>query len=129
MTTTSQRRVLTPGPDHTLAVDAHEIRVSVTAGTTSLAENAGAAIVREHTYPDAFYVNRSDIDMKFLERSNHTTWCPYKGLANYFHVIGADNSRLENAVWTYESPFDHIAIIRDRLGFYTDRVDISKIDS
>ena len=127
MTTKSQRRVLTPGPDHTLAVDSKEIRVSVTAGATQLAENAGAAIVREHTYPAVLYVNRDDIDMASLERSNHTSWCPYKGLANYFHILSADGTKLENAVWTYEEPFEHIAIIRDRLGFYTDRVEISEL--
>jgi uncharacterized protein (DUF427 family) len=127
MTTTSQKRVLTPGPDHTLAVDSKEVRVAVTAGAIKLATNAGAAIVREHTYPAVFYVNRDDINMTALERSNHTSWCPYKGLANYFHILGADGSKLENAVWTYEAPFDHIATIRDRLGFYTDRVDISEL--
>ena len=128
MTTTSQQRVLTPGPEHTLAVDSGEIRVRVTAGKVKLAENASAAIVREHTYRAVLYVNRADIDMHKLERSTHTSWCPYKGLANYFHILNADGSRLENAVWTYEDPFNHIAIIRNRLGFYTDRVDITEIE-
>lgn len=127
MTTTSQRRVLTPGPDHTLAVDSKERRVAVTTGAITLADNAGAVIVREHTYPPVLYVNRDDIDMTALERSNHTSWCPYKGLANYFHILGTDGTRLENAVWTYEEPFDHIATIRDGLGFYTDRVDITEL--
>jgi uncharacterized protein (DUF427 family) len=127
MTATSQNRALIPGPDHTLVVDSHEVRVSVTAGTITLAANAGAAIVREHIYPPALYVNRDEIDLTALERSSHPSWCPYKGLASYFHIRGADGNRMENAVWSYETPFEHIKTIKNRLGFYTDRVDISEI--
>jgi uncharacterized protein (DUF427 family) len=55
-------------------------------------------------------------------RSEHTTYCPYKGDASYYGIpAGGDRSR--NAVWTYETPFEAMAQIKDHLAFYLDRVD------
>jgi uncharacterized protein (DUF427 family) len=127
MTTTTPRRVLQPGPDHTLVLEDTALKVRVAAGTTILAETASALELKEHVYPVALYIDRGDIDMSHLERSAHTSWCPYKGEASYFHVIGEDGTRLENAVWTYEAPFENLSEIKDRLAFYTDRVSVTPL--
>ena len=68
------------------------------------------------------YIPRADVDMSLLERSTHTTYCPYKGECNYFS-IPAGGERSVNAVWTYESPYDAVAGIKDHVAFYVDRVD------
>jgi uncharacterized protein (DUF427 family) len=60
--------------------------------------------------------------MTALTRSEHQTYCPYKGDASYFS-IPAGGDRSINAVWTYETPFEATAQIRDYLAFYPDRVD------
>jgi hypothetical protein len=31
----------------------------------------------------------------------------------------------ENAVWSYEQPYDEMSVIKERLAFYSDKVDIS----
>ena len=65
---------------------------------------------------------RRDVDMTALARSDHTTYCPYKGEASYFSIpIGGERST--NAVWTYETPFPAMAAIKDYVAFYPDRVD------
>lgn len=127
MTNRNDRPVLLPGPDHPITLAANDIAVSVSAGDTALASSAGAIELREHVYPPVLYVDRAGIDMSKLERSDHTSWCPYKGEANYFHITLEDGSRLENAVWTYEMPFEAVADIKDRLGFYTDRVSVERV--
>ncbi len=127
MTNRNDRPVLQPGPDHPITLAANDIAVSVTAGETALASSAGAIELREHVYPPVLYVDRTGIDMSKLERSDRTSWCPYKGEANYFHITLEDGSRLENAVWTYETPFEAVADIKDRLGFYTDRVSVERV--
>jgi uncharacterized protein (DUF427 family) len=127
MPTVLNRPILQPGPDHTLAIGAKPVSVRIEVGATQLAAKASALEVLEHTYPPALYVDREDVDMSTLERSTHTSWCPYKGEASYFHIITSDGTRLENAVWSYESPFDHIAVIRDHLGFYGDRVTLTRL--
>ena len=68
------------------------------------------------------YVPRADVDMSLLERTDHGSYCAYKGDCNYYS-IPAGGERSVNAVWTYEAPFDAVAVIKDYLAFYPDRVD------
>ena len=60
--------------------------------------------------------------MSALERSDLTTYCPYKGDCRYFSIpMGGDKSR--NAAWTYEAPYPAVKGIKDHLAFYPTRVD------
>ncbi|MEO1407180.1 MAG: DUF427 domain-containing protein, partial [Pseudomonadota bacterium] len=79
------------------------------------------------SYPAVAYLPRDLIDMSRLDRSDHTTWCPYKGEASYYHLRAADGSVRENAIWTYETPFLAVAEIKDALAVYADRVDAIQI--
>jgi uncharacterized protein (DUF427 family) len=60
--------------------------------------------------------------MTALERTAHTTYCPYKGDASYYS-IKADGRSSVNAVWSYEAPYEAMAAIKGYLAFYPDRVD------
>jgi uncharacterized protein (DUF427 family) len=76
----------------------------------------------EASYPAVHYIPRDDVDMAQLARTDHATYCPYKGEASYFSIpVGGD--RATNAVWTYENPYDSVAPIKDHLAFYQTRVD------
>ena len=61
--------------------------------------------------------------MSLLERTDHVTYCPYKGDCAYFS-IPAGGDRSINAVWTYEAPYNAVASIKDYLAFYPGRVDV-----
>jgi uncharacterized protein (DUF427 family) len=65
--------------------------------------------------------------MELLQRSDHATYCPYKGECSYYS-IPSGGERAINAVWTYEEPYTAVATIRDHLAFYPDRVDEIIID-
>jgi uncharacterized protein (DUF427 family) len=67
-------------------------------------------------------VPREDVDMSLLERTDHESYCPYKGEASYFS-IPSGGERSANAIWTYETPYDAVAPIKEYLAFYPDRVD------
>jgi uncharacterized protein (DUF427 family) len=111
-----------PGPDHPISIDANRSRVVVTAGGKVIADSRDALTLREASYPAVQYIPRRDVDMAALTRSEHTTYCPYKGDASYYSIAaGGDRSR--NAVWTYETPFEAMAPIKDYVAFYPDRVD------
>ena len=60
--------------------------------------------------------------MTALVRSEHTTYCPYKGDCAYYS-ISIGGARSINAVWTYEAPYPAVAEIRGHLAFYPERVD------
>jgi uncharacterized protein (DUF427 family) len=118
----ADRPMKIPGPDHPISIDANPSRVVVTVGGKVIADSRNALTLREATYPAVQYIPRRDVDMVALTRSKHTTYCPYKGEASYYD-IPAGGARSLNAVWTYETPFEAMAQIKDYVAFYTDRVD------
>jgi len=111
-----------PGPDHPITIEHNPKRVVVSIGGTVLADSRDALILREAGYPAVQYIPRKDVDMTLLKRSAHATYCPYKGDCAYFS-IPSGGERAIDAVWTYESPYDSVAAIRNHLAFYPDRVD------
>jgi uncharacterized protein (DUF427 family) len=110
------------GPDHPISIDANPSRVVVTVGGKVIADTRDALTLREASYPAVQYIPRRDVDMAALTRSEHTTYCPYKGDASYYS-IPAGGDRSHNAVWSYETPFEAVAQIKDYVAFYSDRVD------
>jgi uncharacterized protein (DUF427 family) len=118
----ADRPMKIPGPDHPISIDANPSRVVITVGGKVIADSRDALTLREASYPAVQYIPRRDVDMDALTRSKHTTYCPYKGEASYYD-IPAGGHRSLNAVWTYETPFETMAQIKDYDAFYPDRVD------
>ena len=116
------RSVKIPGPDHPITITPTQRRVVVTAGGRVVADSRNALTLQEASYPAVQYVPRADVDLSLLERTQHATYCPYKGDCAYFSVPGG-GERAVNAVWTYEQPYDAVAAIRGHVAFYPDRVD------
>ena len=122
----ADRQIKLPGPDHPISIHNNPSRVVVTLGGKVVADTRNALTLREASYPAVQYVPRRDVDMAALTRSQHTTFCPYKGEAAYFN-IPAGGDRSVNAVWTYETPFAAMAQIKEYVAFYPDRVDEIKV--
>ncbi|HEY2069888.1 MAG TPA: DUF427 domain-containing protein [Rhizomicrobium sp.] len=111
-----------PGPDHPITITPHAGRIVVKLGGKVIADTRTALSLKEASYPAVLYVPRADADMSLLERTDHTTYCPYKGECSYYS-IPLGGARAVNAVWTYEHPYDAVAGIKEHLAFYPDRVD------
>ncbi|MEX3958331.1 DUF427 domain-containing protein [Trinickia sp. EG282A] len=111
-----------PGPDHPISIERNPSRVIVTVAGKVIADTKDALTLREANYPPVFYIPRQDVDMSSLQRTDHTTYCPYKGDCSYFS-IPSGGERAVNAVWTYEHAYEAVSEIRGRLAFYPDRVD------
>ncbi|WP_299280239.1 DUF427 domain-containing protein [uncultured Tateyamaria sp.] len=90
---------------------------TVRAGGAVLGESTQALELTEGDYPFVIYFPRDDIAMAFLDRTDKTTHCPHKGDATYFSVV-TKSQTLENKVWSYESPKEGVARIKDHLAFY-----------
>ncbi|MBX8803113.1 DUF427 domain-containing protein [Ochrobactrum sp. MR28] len=52
-----------------------------------------------------------------LEQSDHSSVCPVKGIARYFHVRVGDACNM-NAAWSYPDPSTHAEAIRDHIAFW-----------
>jgi len=115
-----------PGPDHPITISANPGRVRVSVGGTVIAETTHALTLKEANYPAVQYVPRADANLAMLQRTERVTHCPYKGDANYFSIV-ADGKTIDNAIWTYETPYPATADIAGHLAFYPDRVKIEEV--
>jgi uncharacterized protein (DUF427 family) len=116
------KTVKVPGPDHPISIEPTSARVVVSVAGRVVADTREALTLREGSYRAVQYIPRKDVDMSLLQRTEHATYCPYKGDCAYYSIpLGGDRSA--NAVWSYESPYADVAEIKDHLAFYPDRVD------
>jgi uncharacterized protein (DUF427 family) len=111
-----------PGPNHPIAIEPNPARVTVSVAGSTIADTRSALTLRETSYAAVHYIPQKDVDMMLLERTDHHTYCPYKGDCTYYSIpLGGERS--VNAVWTYEAPYTAVSAIKDHLAFYPDRVD------
>ncbi len=115
-----------PGPDHPITITSNSKRVVVKVGDQIIADTRAALVLREADYPPVQYIPRRDVDMSKLQRTDHATYCPYKGECAYYSIPDG-GERATNAVWTYEAPYESVASIKDHLAFYLDRVDLAEL--
>jgi len=118
----SSKPVKIPGPDHPITIEPQAGRVIVKAGGKIVADTRNALRLKEASYPAVLYIPRMDANLSLLERTQHATYCPYKGDCSYYSIPGGGD-KARNAVWTYESPYPSVAAIAGHLAFYPNRVD------
>lgn len=63
------------------------------------------------------YFPLASVKKEYLKPSNHTSRCPWKGLAHYYH-IEVDGMTNENAAWYYPEPNPAAAKIKDHVAFW-----------
>ena len=110
---------------HAIIIEQNPNRVKVSFNGAVIADTTRALILKEGPLPPANYIPRSDVQMSYLQRTDHSTHCPFKGNASYFS-IRVGNQIADNAVWTYETPIDSVAPIKDCLSFYKEKLDVSE---
>jgi len=113
-------------PGHRVSAKPSQARVQVSFKGEVIADSRDAVELHESMSsssvlaPVVYYIPRKDVKMERLARTAHSTHCPFKGDASYFSVAGGP----ENAVWSYEQPFDEMLALKERLAFYPDKFDI-----
>jgi uncharacterized protein (DUF427 family) len=115
-----------PGPDHPMTIEPNPKKVRVSINGVVVAETDRALTLREASYPPVQYIPRSDANQSFLSVTDHHTYCPYKGDASYLSITAAGGT-MENAVWSYEKPYDAVRQIAGHLAFYPNKVTIEEL--
>lgn len=119
----SEKQVLVPDEGHPITITPATGRVVVMLGERTVADTTSALTLQEASYPPVQYVPLADVDPALLERTDHATYCPYKGEAGYYTLV-ADGATYDNAVWTYEQPYDAVTEIAGHVAFYPNVVDV-----
>ena len=115
-----------PGPDHPITIAADPKRYQVLYAGHVVVDSKRALALKEASYKSVLYFPREDADMAFFARTDHHTYCPYKGEASYF-TLDMDGRIAENAVWTYEEPYPAMEQIRGLIAFYPNQVEIREV--
>jgi uncharacterized protein (DUF427 family) len=113
-------------PKHRVATRPAGVRVQVKLNGELIGDSSDAVALDEtpegHVLaPVVYYLPRKDVKMDRLVRSDHKTHCPFKGDASYYSVKDGP----ENAVWSYEKPYDEMSAIRELLAFYPDKFQVT----
>jgi uncharacterized protein (DUF427 family) len=116
-----------PGPDHPITITPATTRWRARFGDHVIADTGDALILKEAAYKPVIYFPREAVSMEYLSRTDRSTYCPYKGDAAYYTIL-MDGRFGENAVWTYEDPYPAMELIRGRLAFYPDKVEVYAVD-
>jgi uncharacterized protein (DUF427 family) len=117
-----EKQIKIPGPGHPISIQRNPARVVVSVAGGVIADTCNALTLREADYSLVHYIPRADVDFAQMERTDHATYCPYKGDCTYYSVP-AGGKKSVNAVWTYEDPYPAVAQIKGHVAFYPDRVD------
>ncbi len=89
-----------------------------------IADSHGPTVVAETGLGNRYYLPRGDVRFELLRRAERTSWCPYKGLANYYDVH-IDGTVLKGALWTYEQPIaDAAPTLAGLIGIWHEKLDV-----
>lgn len=89
----------------------------------TVAETCNALLVHETGHGQVWYFPVEDVRPGILSKTSRTTHCPRKGNATYW-TISLGSETLENAAWSYETPFAQVEKLKGYVSFYTQHVDV-----
>jgi uncharacterized protein (DUF427 family) len=88
-------------------------------GGKLIANTQRPLVLYESGFAPRWYVPRQDIDGNALTPTPGQTFCPYKGLCNYYD-IGAH----KRAAWSYLEAWPEVALITNFVSFEPDQVEV-----
>ncbi|MGI9351565.1 MAG: DUF427 domain-containing protein [Rhizobiaceae bacterium] len=114
-------------PGYSITLASFEGAVSVSVDGNEIGQTDQAIILAEASYPAVFYLPKKTLPEGMLIISDHRTWCPFKGHASYYHLAHGDQTH-ENAIWSYQEPFDEALAIKDHIAFYPNVASVTPIE-
>jgi uncharacterized protein (DUF427 family) len=119
-TADSQRQAARASGAHQIRTRAGSRHVRVECDGQLLAESDRAIELDETALPTRYYLPAEDVRLGLLERSETTSFCPFKGTAAYLSAPA-----VPDAFWVYESPDQPDAMpIAGLLAPWPGRVDV-----
>ena len=102
-------------------------QIRVLFNDTTIAETNRAVRVLETSHPPVYYISPGDVQQQSLSRTEHQSYCEFKGVATYY-TLKVGEKIATNAAWSYHSPASGYESIKDYIAFYPGRVDACYVD-
>ena len=96
-------------------------------GGAVVAETSRAVRTLETSHPPTYYFPPEAIRDGILTRSDHHSFCEWKGEATYFDLVFG-GKKAQNAAWTYLNPTPAFEILRRHVAFYPSLMDACFVD-
>jgi uncharacterized protein (DUF427 family) len=106
------------GPAHVLYFQPYERRIRAVLDGETVIDTTRGMLLYESNIAPVLYVPEGDVRQDLIERTDHSTHCPYKGDASYWSVGG-----VENAIWGYEDPIESASWLKGDVAAYWDKFD------
>lgn len=113
-----------PRPPRLEASDKH---IQVEFNGVMLADTHRAKRVLETSHPPVYYVPLEDMKQEYLQQTQRSTFCEWKGSASYYTIRVGDRNA-ENAAWFYPNPTPAFAGIQNYVAVYPSRMDACYVD-
>ncbi|MFG2016106.1 DUF427 domain-containing protein [Actinomadura geliboluensis] len=110
------------GPKHRLFMHRFPRRVHAWFAGEIVLDTERGEFLHETGLLPVLYVPEEDVRTDLLVKTDHTTYCPFKGDAVYW-TIRAGEREAENAVWAYPEPNDETPWLRGLMAFYWEPMD------
>ena len=110
-------------PGHTIEIVPASAHVTISLGSTVVAETDRPVLLHESRLPTRYYLPFEDVRAGVLVPSETTSHCPFKGEASYWNVVLGDRTWTDLA-WTYTNPIAQAREIAGLVCFYNEKVDI-----
>lgn len=108
-------------PDHQVREEPLRQPMEVEVEGVVVASSSDVIKVVEDKSPVRYYFPRTDVRTDKLKRSQTTSECPFKGTASYYS-LNVGERQLDDAIWSYEDPYDEHQALKGRMAFYDDRL-------
>jgi uncharacterized protein (DUF427 family) len=107
-------------------------RVRVSLDGVTLADTTSPVLVFETGLPTRYYIDRTDVDFRYLVPSDTQTACPYKGVTSGYWSVrlepGSDGAAIrhehQDLAWAYDFPTRQLLPITGMVAFYNEKLDI-----
>lgn len=106
-------------PYHRIDIRDTSRTLEVRHGDTVIARSEHPLVLFESGFAPRWYVPRADIVEARLRPVEGQTFCPYKGVCDYYDIEGA-----RRAAWSYRNAYREVDRIGDLVSFEPDQVDV-----
>jgi uncharacterized protein (DUF427 family) len=106
-------------PYHRIDIRDTSRHLVVRDGDRVIADSSKPVVLYESGFAPRWYVPRDDIDESELKPVDGQTFCPYKGLADYYTV-----GEHKRAAWYYPDAWTEVVRVRNLVSFEPDKLDV-----
>ena len=106
-------------PYHRIDIRNTSRHLVVRDGDRVVADTRRPVVLYESGFAPRWYVPRDDIDKEALKPVEGQTFCPYKGLADYYAV-----GELQKAAWSYVDAWPEVSAVSGLVSFEPDKVEV-----